>query len=175
MGRSRGWLSLHFFFLFWCAPFLKSLLNLLQYCLCFMLWFFGHKACEILAPWPGIGLHALYWKTKFLGFFWLCWVSVAFGWAFSSCGQRRLLFVMVLGLLTAVASPRGAQAPEHARSEVVVRAPSCSEALESSQTREWTLVACTGRQIPIHCAARKSQRQSLNHWAASEVPGSVYF
>ena len=175
MGRSRGWLSLHFFFFFWCAPFLKSLLNLLHYCLCFMLWFFGHKAWEILAPWPGIGLHALYWKTKLLGFFWLCWVSVAFGWAFSSCGQRRLLFVMVLGLLTAVASPRGAQAPEHARSEVVVRGPGCSEALESSQMREWTLVACTGRWIPIHCATRKSQRQSLNHWAVSDVPGSVYF
>ena len=27
---------------FWCGPFLKSLLNLLQYCFCFMLWFFGH-------------------------------------------------------------------------------------------------------------------------------------
>ena len=25
---------------FWCGPFLKSLLNLLQYCLCFMVWFF---------------------------------------------------------------------------------------------------------------------------------------
>ena len=37
-----------------CGPFLKSLLNLLQYSFCFMLWFFGHEACEILAPWPGI-------------------------------------------------------------------------------------------------------------------------
>ena len=35
-------------------PFLKSLLNLLQYCLCFMFWFFGHKGCETLAPKPGI-------------------------------------------------------------------------------------------------------------------------
>ena len=26
---------------FWCGPFLKSLLNLLQYCFCFMSWFFG--------------------------------------------------------------------------------------------------------------------------------------
>ena len=33
---------------------LKSLLHLLQYCFCFMFWFFGHKACGILAPWPGI-------------------------------------------------------------------------------------------------------------------------
>ena len=26
----------------------------LQYCFCFMFWFFGHKASEILALWPGI-------------------------------------------------------------------------------------------------------------------------
>ena len=32
----------------------KSLLNLLQYCFCFMFWFFGPKACGILAPQPGI-------------------------------------------------------------------------------------------------------------------------
>ena len=29
---------------------LKSLLNLLQDFLCFMLWFFGHEACGTLAP-----------------------------------------------------------------------------------------------------------------------------
>ena len=34
--------------------FLKSLLNLLQYCFSFMFWFFGHKACGILIVWPGI-------------------------------------------------------------------------------------------------------------------------
>ena len=39
---------------FWCGPFLKSLLNLLQYCFCFMFWYFGHEACGILAPQPGI-------------------------------------------------------------------------------------------------------------------------
>ena len=34
--------------------FFKSLLSLLQYCFYFMfLVFFGCKACEILAPWPG--------------------------------------------------------------------------------------------------------------------------
>ena len=32
----------------------KSLLNLLQYCFCFMFWFFGREACGILAPRPGI-------------------------------------------------------------------------------------------------------------------------
>ena len=34
--------------------FLKSLLNLLQCCFCFVFWFFGHKVCEFLAPWPEI-------------------------------------------------------------------------------------------------------------------------
>ena len=34
--------------------FLKSFLNLLQYCFCFMFWFFGHKAYGILAPQLGI-------------------------------------------------------------------------------------------------------------------------
>ena len=31
------------------------LLNLLQYCFCFMFWFFfGREACGLLASWPGI-------------------------------------------------------------------------------------------------------------------------
>ena len=34
-------------------------------------------------------------------FFWLCWVSVA-AQAFSSCGERGLLFVVVHGLLIVV-------------------------------------------------------------------------
>ena len=36
------------------GPSEKSLLNSLQYCLCFMFWFFGQEACRILASWPGI-------------------------------------------------------------------------------------------------------------------------
>ena len=36
------------------GPFLKSLLNLLQYFFWFTFWFFGQQACGILAPWPGI-------------------------------------------------------------------------------------------------------------------------
>ena len=35
------------------GPFLKSLLNLVQYCFCFMFLFFVHEACEILVPYPG--------------------------------------------------------------------------------------------------------------------------
>ena len=42
-----------FFFLWW-GPFLKPLLNLLQYCFCFMFWLLGREACRILVPSPGI-------------------------------------------------------------------------------------------------------------------------
>ena len=35
--------------------FFKLLLNLLQYCFCFIyVYFFGHEACVTLVPWPGI-------------------------------------------------------------------------------------------------------------------------
>ena len=33
---------------------LRSVLNSLQYCLCFIFWFWGHKACGIFAPTPRI-------------------------------------------------------------------------------------------------------------------------
>ena len=36
-----------FFFFFWWESFLKFLLNLSQYCFCFMFWVFGHEACGI--------------------------------------------------------------------------------------------------------------------------------
>ena len=48
IGKS---LSVYFDFLLVC---LKSLLNFLQYCFCFMFCFGGHETCGILAPWPGI-------------------------------------------------------------------------------------------------------------------------
>ena len=41
-------------FFFLSGPFLKSLLNLLQYCFCFISCFFDHEAGEILAPQPRI-------------------------------------------------------------------------------------------------------------------------
>ena len=49
--------SMEFFlktFLFGCGSFLKSLLNLLHYCFCFMFWFFDCEAHGIVFPWPGI-------------------------------------------------------------------------------------------------------------------------
>jgi len=44
--RLSNWTELNWF--------LTSLLNFLQYCFCFMSWFFGHGACGISAPQPGI-------------------------------------------------------------------------------------------------------------------------
>ena len=52
-------LSLFFKDFLWCGLFLKSLLNLLQYCFFFyfiLFYFFCHQACENLAPWSGIKL-----------------------------------------------------------------------------------------------------------------------
>lgn len=46
--------SQNFLKTFWCGPFWKSLLNLLQHCFCFLIWFFGHKVFGILAPRPRI-------------------------------------------------------------------------------------------------------------------------
>ena len=36
-----------------CRPFVESLLNLLQYCFCFMFWFYCQEAYRILASWSG--------------------------------------------------------------------------------------------------------------------------
>ena len=46
LARTRSQIYIWFF--------LKSLLNLLQHCFCFMFWFFGLKAWGILAPRPRI-------------------------------------------------------------------------------------------------------------------------
>ena len=46
--------SLSLYFSKFTFSFFKSLLDFLQYFFCFMFWFFGHKACGILAFWPGI-------------------------------------------------------------------------------------------------------------------------
>ena len=52
--KELSWKSQVTTFFFWCGPFLKSLLNLLQYCFCFLFWIFGCEVCGILAPWPGV-------------------------------------------------------------------------------------------------------------------------
>ena len=56
---------------------------------------------------PGPSLNVFYFLINFMYlfiYFWLCWVFVAARGLFSSCGERGLLFVVVRGLLIAVAS-----------------------------------------------------------------------
>ena len=47
-------LRFNFFKIVFMWPFKRSLLNLLQYCFCFMFCIFGCEACGILVPWSGI-------------------------------------------------------------------------------------------------------------------------
>ena len=65
-GKNPFIMFFGFFFkiFFLCGPFSKSLLNLLQYCFCFMLWFFGRNACGILASQPEIEPTPVHWKAK---------------------------------------------------------------------------------------------------------------
>ena len=51
---------MHFFFFFKREPLFKSLLNLLQCCLCFVFWLL--EACGIF--WQGLNPHPLYWEAK---------------------------------------------------------------------------------------------------------------
>ena len=55
-GHSSGYIftCIIFKMFFKYRPLFKSLLNLLQYCFCFLFWFLGPKACGIIAPQPGI-------------------------------------------------------------------------------------------------------------------------
>ena len=54
LGTYLGFSFLIFFFFF--------LLNLLQYCFCFMLWFFGYEAPP--NPDQGLNPYPLHWKAK---------------------------------------------------------------------------------------------------------------
>ena len=44
------------------GPFENSVLNLLQYCFCFMFWCFGHEACGNLAP--QLGTEPIRWSLN---------------------------------------------------------------------------------------------------------------
>ena len=98
--------SFFFSFFFGCEPFLKSLLTLLQYCLCFLFWFFGYEACGILPPQSVIEpvpptlegkvlTTGLSGKSLELPFsyspFWLCCVFVA-AWGLSLIAASRLTY-----------------------------------------------------------------------------------
>ena len=54
--------------LFWYGLFLKSSLNILQYCFCFIL-FFGRETCRILVPQPGI--EPVHWVGRWSPSHWI--------------------------------------------------------------------------------------------------------
>ena len=96
-------------------------------------------------------------------------------WAFSSCGERGLLFLAVCGLLIAVDSlvvehrlqVRGLQQLCHVGSVVVARSSRAQaqqlwrtglvtpQHVGSSWTRAQTRVPCIGRWILNHCTTRE--------------------
>ena len=101
--------------------------------------------------------------------------------AFSSCGERGLLFVAVRWLLIAVASPaaehglqvHGLQQLWHAGSKVQAQQLWCTGLVAprhvgSSRTRARTRVPCIGRRILNHCTTREVPlvrfKASLNPW-----------
>ena len=63
--------------------FFKSFLNLLQYCFCFIFWFFGHEAYGILEPQLGIeserpaleGIVLTHWPTREVPAMTFCWCA----------------------------------------------------------------------------------------------------
>ena len=97
-----------------------------------------------------------------------------FVWAFSSCGEWGLLFVVVCGFLIVVLlvaqhrlQAHGLQQLQHMGSVVVAprfqstgsivlaHGLSCSMACGTSQIRNQTCVPCITRQILIYCATRE--------------------
>ena len=96
------------------------------------------------------------WLDLFLSFAFI-FLLVALGLCcctrvFFSCGERRLLFVVMHKLLLAVASLVWSTGSRH------MAVGSCStqgvapRQVESSQTRDQVCVPCIGRRILIHCA-----------------------
>ena len=86
-----SWSLLKKNYIFWCGPFLKSLLNLLQYCFCFTFCLF-FLLWGMWDHWPGIEWHPVHWKVK--SSTWLPGKSPHKSWSFiihtSMCMSREL-------------------------------------------------------------------------------------
>ena len=54
----------YWFFVFWCGPFFKSLLNLLQYCFVLCFGFLVTRHVGSYLPYQGSNPHPLHWKAK---------------------------------------------------------------------------------------------------------------
>ena len=77
--------------------------------------------------------------------------------AFSSCGKRGPLFIVVRG----ASHYRGlsccqAQAPDAQAQQLRLTGPAATWHVGSSQTRARTRVPCIGRQTLNHCATREA-------------------
>ena len=80
-------------------------------------------------------------------------------WAFSTCGEQRLLKLCCVVLAShyggfsclLLPSPGSRQTG----SAIVAHGLSCSLHVGSSWTRDQTHILCFGRRIPIHCAPRE--------------------
>ena len=75
-------------------------------------------------------------------------------WAFCRWKEEELLFVVVQGLLIAVAPLVAEHGLWSTGSGIVAHRLGCSVACGTSQARDRTHVFCTGKQIPIHCTNR---------------------
>ena len=78
-------------------------------------------------------------------------------WAFSSCSKWDLLFLAMHRLLIPVASLVVEHRLQAAGLVVVAHRLTCPWRVESSRSRDWTCVPCTGSWPP-------------NHWTTREVP-----
>ena len=82
--------------------------------------------------------------------------------AFSSCGKRGPLFIVVHGPLTITASLVAEQRLQTRKlSNCGSRGPAAPRHVGSSQTRARTRVPCIGRQILNHCATREALFASI--------------
>ena len=134
-----------------------------------------NSLCSSLTSWCLSFLRCYYYKrTFFKKNFYLFYFLAVQGLcccvcAFSSCGEQGLLFVVVHGLLIAVASlvaEHGLQ--EHRLNSCGMRAQQlwCTRSaapwhVGSSQTRARTRVPCIGRRILYHCATREPPQKTL--------------
>ena len=161
-------------FLMW-TIFLKSLLNLLQYCFCFIVWFFfNSKACGILAPLLLTAAKSLqscptlcdpidsgppaYPVPGILQARILEWVAISFSNAWWKVKVKSLSPVR-LWVTPWTAAHQAPPSMEFSRQEYWSGVPSPSPL--SFPTRDWTCTLCIGRW-------------SLNHRTTREVPPNEF-
>ena len=110
-----------------------------------------HYILNIASPWL-LFLNDFTYLFLFLAVLGLCCCV----WAFSSCSQRGLLFIVLPRLLTVVASHGVEHGLKITGWVVVVHGFSCNMACGVFPIRDWTYIFSIGRCI-------------LNHWTTREV------